>query len=57
MASTVYTRAFTGNKEVYTVKQRMFWQSLKENFWGPMIGETSSDGRVVDKLDDSPSAI
>ncbi len=57
MPNTVYTRAFTGNKEVYTVTQRMFWQSLKENFWGPMIGETSSDGRVVDKLDDSPSPI
>lgn len=55
MANNVYNRAFTGNKEVYKIMQDTFWEALQDNFWSPMLGETTVDGRAVDPLESRPT--
>ena len=51
MANTLYTRAFTGNKEVYKIEMRTFWEALRSMFWSPFIGKTTPDGRMIQPLE------
>lgn len=57
MPNTLYTRAFTGNKEVYKIEQRTFWQGIRSQFWGPFIGKTTPDGMMIKPLETSAQPV
>ncbi len=53
----VYGQSFSGNKEIYKISQRTFWESLRSMIWHQFIKFTTPKGRMIDALEDQAAPI
>jgi hypothetical protein len=53
----VYGQSFLGNKEIYRISQRVFWEAMNAMSWKQFLQYTSPDGRMVDRLEDVPRPV